>query len=350
MDSLCSDEKRTEIKPRIEKPRTGKRLASLIVRNWVFFLAILILLPHRLLAQEKLERVTLAVPVHALSQLPSYVGVRYGLFREEGLEVQIVQMRTALVGPALIGRDLDFATAADTMLRAATTGLPVKVIAFGGVRPALSLNVRPEIKSIEDLKGKMISVSSRGSTTDIVAREIVRHYGLNPDTDIITMPLGSQTNQLAALRTNAVQASLFTPPYDAIGEREGFRIFAWAGDILKDQLQAGLVTSDEKIRANPDQVRRMVRGFVKSLIYLHKEKTKVSDLIVKEWKVDPDIAQRSYQAMVKTLSPDGSASEGAVRKVIEQTLAATKKQKEIPLSQVADLSFLSKAQKELGVR
>jgi len=302
------------------------------------------------LAQERLERVTLAVPVHALSQLPAYVGARFGLFREEGIDIQLIQMRTALVGPALIGRDLDFCTAADTMLRAATTGLPVKVLAFGGVRPALALNVRPEIKKIEDLKGKMISVSSRGSTTDIVARDIVRHFGLNPDTDIVTMPLGTQTNQLVALKSNAVQASLFTPPYDAIAEREGLRALVWAGDILKDQLQAGLTTSDQKIRANPDQVRRMVRAFVKSLVFLQKEKTKVAEMISKEWNIDSDLAQRSYQSTAKTLSLDGSVNEEAVRKVVEQTLATTKQQKQVPLSQVTDFSFLRRAQEELGIR
>jgi NitT/TauT family transport system substrate-binding protein len=314
------------------------------------FAFLLIMLSPPTLAQERLERVTLAVPVHALSQLPSYVGAHFGLFREEGLDVQIIQMRTALVGPALIGRDLDFGTAADTMLRAATTGLPVKVIAFGGIKPALALNVRPEIKKIEDLKGKMISVSSRGSTTDIVARDIIRHFGLNPDTDIITMPLGTQTNQLAALKSNAVQASLFTPPFDAIAERDGFRALIWAGDLFKDQLQAGLVTSEHKIRANPDQVRRMVRGFIKSLAFVQREKTKVAELIAGEWKIDPDLAQRSYQSMVKTLSPDGSAGDEAVRKVIEQTLAANKQQKPVPLSQVMDLTFLRRAQEELAIR
>jgi ABC-type nitrate/sulfonate/bicarbonate transport system substrate-binding protein len=218
------------------------------------------------------------------------------------------------------------------------------------VRPALALNVRPEIKRVEDLKGKMISVSSRGSTTDIVAREIVRHFGLNPDTDIVTMPLGTQTNQLVALKSNAVQASLFTPPYDAIAEREGLRALVWAGDLFKDQLQAGLTTSDQKIRANPDQVRRMVRGFVKSLIFLQKEKAKVAELIAKEWNIDLDLAQRSYKSTATTLSPDGSASEEAVRKVVEQTLATTKQQKQVPLSQVVDLSFLRRAHEELGIR
>lgn len=310
----------------------------------------LVLLLAPALAQERLERVTLAVPVHALSQLPAYVGARFGLFRQEGIEIQIVQMRTALVGPALISRDLDFCTAADTMLRAATTGLPVKVIAFGGVRPALALNVRPEIKRIEDLKGKMISVSSRGSTTDIVAREIVRHFGLNPDTDVVTMPLGTQTNQLAALKSNSVQAALFTPPYNAIAEREGLRTLVWAGDLFKDQLQAGLTTSAQKIRANPNQVRRMVRAFVRSLVFLHKEKVKVAQMVSREWKIDKDLAQRSYQRIATTLSPDGSASENAVRKVIEQTLATTRQKKQVSLSQVVDLSFLRRAQEDLGIR
>ncbi len=130
-------------------------------------------------AQEKLEKVTLGIPVTARSQLPSYTGVRFGLFREEGLDVQIVLMNGRLVGPALLQGDLDYSTLADTMMRAATTGLPVKVLAFGGIRPALALNVRPEIKAGADLKGKSIAVTSIGSTTDIVAREIVRSFGLN---------------------------------------------------------------------------------------------------------------------------------------------------------------------------
>jgi len=293
--------------------------------------------------------VTLAIPVYALSQLPAFVGSRFGIFRQEGFDVQLIQMRTALVGPALISRELDFATAADTMLRAATTGLPVKVIGFGGVRPALTLNVRPEIKTIEDLKGKNIAVSSKGATTDIVAREIVRHYGLNPDRDIITLPLGSQTNNLAGLKSNSVQAAIFTPPYDAIGEKEGFKILVWAGDILKDQLQAGLVTSDDKIRTAPTQVKRMARAFLKSLLFIRKEKEKVIGLVVSEWKIPADIAQKSYQTIVKTLSTNGLASDEAIENVIQQTKKSSNIQKDVPHSQVVALSFMKEAQRELGL-
>ncbi len=310
--------------------------------------AILPLTTTNVAGQDKTERVTLAIPVHALSQLPVYVGSRFGLFREEGLDVQIVQIRTALVAPALISRELDYSTA--LLLRVAVTGLPIKAIAFGGISPALSLNVRPEIRTVADLKGKNISVSSRGTTTDVVARDIIRHYGLNPDRDIITMPLGSLTNQLVALQNNAVQGGMFTPPYDVIAENEGFRVLVRAGDIFKDQLQAGLATSDDKISSNPGQVKRMVRAFVRSLIFLRKEKARVVGLIAREWKVDPDVAEKSYLAMLRTLSTGGSASEAAVQNVVQPTLKATKSQREVPLSQVVDLSFLRDAQKELGIR
>jgi len=299
--------------------------------------------------QDRLERVNLGVPVTALSQLPSYVGVRFGLFREEGLDVQIVLMNGRLVGPALLQGDLDYSTLADTMMRAATTGLPVKVIAFGGIRPALALNVRPEIKHPGDLKGKNIAVTSIGSTTDLVAREIVRSFGIS-DREIVTQGLGSQANNQAALRTGAVAAALFTPPYDVIMEKEGFRVIAWAGDIVKEQLQAGLVTSDNKISRNPGQVKRMVRGFVKSLVFLRKEKNKVVEMIAKQWKIDTDVAEKSYQVMIKTLSADGSATDSAIENVIQQTLKANKSQKPVPHSQVVNLSFLDEAQKDLALR
>jgi hypothetical protein len=94
----------------------------------------------------------------------------------------------------------------------------------------------------------------------------------------------------------------------------------------------------------------VVRGFVKSLVFLQKEKAKVAELISKEWNIDLDLAQRSYKSTATTLSPDGSASEEAVRKVVEQTLATTKQQKQVSLSQVVDLSFLRRAHEELGIR
>ena len=145
-------------------------------------------------------------------------------------------------------------------------------------------------------------------------------------------------------------AALFTPPYDVIAEKEGFRVIAWAGDVIKEQLQAGLATSDNKIARHPSQVKRMVRGFVKSLVFLRTEKNKVVEMIAKQWKIEPDIAEKSYQVMIKTFSANGSASDSAIENVIQQTLKTNKSQKQVGHAQVANLVFLEEAQKELGLR
>jgi hypothetical protein len=73
-------------------------------------------------------------------------------------------------------------------------------------------------------------------------------------------------------------------------------------------------------------------------------------MITKQWKIDPDIAEKSYQVMIKTLSANGSASDSAVENVIQQTLKANKSQKQVPHAQVVNLTFLEEIQRELALR
>ncbi|MGZ8454801.1 MAG: hypothetical protein ACXWZE_22145, partial [Candidatus Binatia bacterium] len=90
--------------------------------------------------------------------------------------------------------------------------------------------------------------------------------------------------------------------------------------------------------------------FIKSLVFLRKEKNQVVEMIAKQWKIEPDIAEKSYQVMIKTFSANGSASDSAIENVIQQTLKANKSQKQVIHAQVANLAFLEDAQKELGLR
>jgi len=85
-------------------------------------------------------------------------------------------------------------------------------------------------------------------------------------------------------------------------------------------------------------------------VYLRKEKNRVVEMITKQWKIDPDIAEKSYQVMIKTLSANGSASDSAVENVIQQTLKANKSQKQVPHAQVVNLTFLEEIQRELALR
>ena len=74
------------------------------------------------------------------------------------------------------------------------------------------------------------------------------------------------------------------------------------------------------------------------------------EFIGKQWKIEPDVAEKSYQVMITTFSPNGSASDAAVENVIQQTLKANKSQKQVAHGQVVNLDFLAEVQRELALR
>jgi NitT/TauT family transport system substrate-binding protein len=296
-------------------------------------------------AQSSLIKTRLAIPVSAMSQLPILVAKEKGIFSREGLEVEIIEIRAALAIPALTSGQIDFSTTAETTIRRAVSGLPLKALGFMGIRPSLVLMSRPETRSVADLKGGKIAVTSLRATTDFVARDIARHFGLNPEKDIVSMAVGSGQNKLAALRSGAVEAAIVTLPEDIIGEKMGLKKLAFAWDYVEG-LQAGLAATDKKIREERDTVSRMARAFVKGLSLVRQDRESTVALVVRLYKLNRNEAESSLDQMVKTFSPDGEAPEHLIRQLIEEVKLEQKINREIALSQVVDFSFIRQARSQ----
>ena len=288
------------------------------------------------------EKVRIGIPVVAMSQLPILIAQQNKLFQAEGFDAEVIQIRTALALPALMSGELDFTTSAETTIRAAISGMPLKAIGFIGVRSSLVLVSHPRINSVTALKGGKIAVSSLRTTTDFVARDILRHYGLNPDKDIVTFPLGSEANKIAAVKSGAVDAAIVTLPSDSIAEEQGLKKLVFAGDFIEG-LQSGLATSVKKINENPARVQRMARVFVRSLEFTRSRRGDAVDFIIKQWQLSRRVAENSYDLMIKTFSPDGEAPERLVRILVDEVRRTQKIEREIALSDVVDFSFIREA-------
>jgi len=288
------------------------------------------------------EKIRIGIPVVAMSQLPILIAQQNKLFQAEGFDAEVIQIRTALALPALMSGELDFTTSAETTIRAAISGMPLKAIGFIGVRSSLVLVSNPRINSVTALKGGKIAVSSLRTTTDFVARDILRHYGLNPDKDIVTFPLGSEANKIAAVKSGAVDAAIVTLPSDSIAEEQGLKKLVFAGDFIEG-LQSGLATSVKKINENPARVQRMARVFVRSLEFTRSRRGDAVDFIIKQWQLSRRVAENSYDLMIKTFSPDGEAPERLVRILVDEVRRTQKIEREIALSDVVDFSFVREA-------
>jgi ABC-type nitrate/sulfonate/bicarbonate transport system substrate-binding protein len=128
---------------------------------------------------QALENVRVGIPSPSLSVLALRTAQVKNLFREEGLDVSLIQLATNVTITALTTKEVDYATASVAAMRSAISGLPVRTVMFVVRRPLHVLVARPEINSVQDLRGKIVSIGAYNDLTDFVLRAILTRHNLD---------------------------------------------------------------------------------------------------------------------------------------------------------------------------
>src|SRR4029077_5423052 len=212
---------------------------------------------------ESADRVRIGVSNYNLSNLTVGVAQTKEFFKQEGIDAEIIRMNPNVATMALVSGDMDYSTLIGSVIGANLKGAKLKMIICSQDRTPLALVGKPEFKSVKDLKGRTIGVGSYGSTPDIVARMIVKHFGIDPDTEVKVLALGSDGARLAALKEGVVDVIIVAPPVDFEGQKMGFNILSRAGEVFRFPYN-GLGTSVRKINENPDEVKRVLRALIKA--------------------------------------------------------------------------------------
>jgi NitT/TauT family transport system substrate-binding protein len=228
-------------------------------------------------------------------------------------------------------------------------GAPVKGIIGFNNKPAFILYGRKEsgIRSIGDMRGKKIAVTSVGSTTDYAARAILTHNRIDPDKEVSILAVGSES-VFPALQKGAVDAAILWAPGFAVAEKLGMVRIQSLADIL-DLPGSGVVVSDQMIRENPLLIKRFLRATLKGFQYVHdsKNRDEIVNWIAKDFNLEPDIAATNYVFMLGILSKDGTITRRAIDSGIELTRQRVKTNE--PAAELAkkmyDFSLLDEVQK-----
>ena len=285
------------------------------------------------------ERVTIATPSRGLFEFPVVVAMRKGFYKDEGIEVDKVQMQPALGVKALISGDVDYLLAWGSALRAAVTGVPVKAVVGIAGRPLHVLIARPEIKTPKDLKGRVIGVDSIAGTVDYLARVAVRHFGLEPERDVQIIVTGESPTRLAALHSGAIDATPIDVAFAVKAEDEGFRRLVYLGDLIELPL-SGIAVTDQKLQTHREQVRKVVRATVRGTRYFKQNRNDTVQMLADYLRITPMQAAKAYDTSVNSFSNDGMISDKGVQLDVQLTKERLKLTKEIPLSQLVDWSLV----------
>ncbi|HXD52617.1 MAG TPA: ABC transporter substrate-binding protein, partial [Burkholderiales bacterium] len=227
----------------------------------------------------QVRKVRFSVSAPSIAELPFRIAQIKNFYREEGLDVEVIFIRGAVGMQALLGGSVDFTSASGSTIAAAVRGIPVKLVFTASAKPQFDMIAQKEIRSIAELKGKFVGISSRGGAVDLLTQLMVQKHGLTPNKDVTSLVIGGQEDTVLALRAGRISAALLTPPRPLILAREGFNRIGFSGDYMPTYPSGGIGVTDEKIKNAPQDVYAFVKASVRGLQFARQNRAEARKII-----------------------------------------------------------------------
>jgi NitT/TauT family transport system substrate-binding protein len=277
--------------------------------------------------------------------------MRSGMFAQENLEIQWIQVGSNVVVTALIAGEIDVAGIAGSSMRAAARGAPLKANFFPYQKSLFVLMGAPGVKRVQDLRGKVIGTTGPGATTELAASLVLQHHGLDPRKDVTFMTIGGAETSIAAMRNGIIQARAFNPDAAMIMKKQGFTELAVLAD-MGPWPWAGYSTSDAHLANRRDKLKRWTRVMVKSLQFMLNRKEETYKIAQGEFGHPRDVTEGAANVCIKAIDAQnpGGATDDAMRKNVDLTITQPLKlASSPPLAQLVDFSLLREVHKELSL-
>jgi len=265
-------------------------------------------------AAEKL-RVGKAVP-EAFSFVPLDIGLQKGFFQKYGLEIESIAFAgDARMQQAMASDSLDIALGSGPAMAFIVKGSPIKgIAAMAGAPLLLTLIVRNDdtVKTVADLKGKRVSVSTVGSLTYWLVSETSRQQGWGPDGIAVT-PMGATQPQIAALKRKEIDGMVTDISTALTLERNGeARILTRFGHLVKDFHIHVIFATNKIIAEKPDTLRGFLKGWFETMAFMRANKAETVDIAKDVIHKDADITARSYDELMPMFSDNGKFNPAAL--------------------------------------
>jgi NitT/TauT family transport system substrate-binding protein len=285
------------------------------------------------------QKIRISISSRSNPAAPFYVAVSKNFFRDEGMEVEIIQANPRLAVMALTNGDVAFTGTFVSTVRGILSGFPLKVILVSFKKGVYYLIAHPSIKDIQDLKGKKLGVSSLRGSDHLVAEELLRSKGFNP-AQLQPVALGDTSVRAQSVITGAVEATVLSPPHDLMAQKMGGKVLAGPPEV--GMPASGMITSDRLIKENPQLVKRALRAILKANRFIEDNRPETIRVLLQWVKQTPEIAARSYDVELKSILRDGIMTDADMETFLDRL-----SDKKRSLDEVRDFSFARQVWKEL---
>jgi ABC-type nitrate/sulfonate/bicarbonate transport system substrate-binding protein len=307
--------------------------------------ALFLLFSHQVGAQVK--KIPVAYSAVSATQSGFYVTKETGLFEKHGLAVDMVYVGGGTrVAQATLAGEFPVALAGGTIVNANLAGGDIVIV--GGVvnLPAFYVYVQSSIKKPEDLKGKLLGITTYGSSTDFTLRYLIKKWGLEPDRDVRIIQMGGQPEILAGMSSGVINGGNLSSPTDFKAKKAGFTMLADFAKVGLDYPTVSLVSSRSYIKKDPATVRRFLTAYSEGVHRLFTDKELAIKVIGKYTRTqDREILEASYAYATNFVERTPRLPVKAVETILEQLAANNPRAKQFKAEDFIDASFYNELEK-----
>ncbi len=299
-------------------------------------------------AQER-RKIRVSNANFSFTALPLLAARDWKLFAEEGLDLEIILMRSAASAAALASGDIDYTSGiGPASIGATLSGLDSRALWSSSNRIAYWLMAKPEFKSVQDLRRRKIGVSGLGGTSHVAMTLALEKRGLGPkDYVALSVPSGQL---VPSLESGFVDAAAINPPYMFFAQRRGYQRLLDIGSLV-EMPSGGLTALTKTIRARPDEVKRMIRAQQIAKRAMLKSRERTLELITRVLKMDPQTAADTYKVVEASFNDTGIPTPEGMGNIIRAIKADGRfKDRNIAFEDIADPRFAIEVAKEMGYK
>ncbi len=309
---------------------------------------------------KELEKVVVSEPVRGLLWGPVHIAKELGFFEEQGLDVEIVTVKSDVPTAPVLSGDAQFGLFGPEMiLGLSEKGQGVKLLITSTDKYPYSFVLGPNYDSFESLKGTTVGGADSGSSPRQFVRTVLKNEGFNPDSDVnyINLPNASI---LSGLESGEISASYVSPEARQLALNAGSKVFVDMYDqethkkILGSESYEMYITfaTDEYIKNNPETVQKYVNAIYKAILWTNEHSAQeMADAI------RPSFADNNYlDEAIKEIkdngmySETGDFSESGFKAINNMAKASGIIKEDVTMDQAVDTSFLKEAQKNITLK
>jgi NitT/TauT family transport system substrate-binding protein len=293
------------------------------------------------------QAVRVGYPSLATGFAASWVTADKGIWKKQGVDVELIFLRGGgRTVAALIGGSVDFILGSDLgVVTANLQGASINRVGVTTNTLGYSIVVQPSIKSIRDLKGKIIGITPGRDAAYARVAKLLRDNGMDPSKDVTYLSVGDggPAARVAALSTGVIHASMFTPPSDMISEKAGMRILTRL-DVAN--VGGGINATPQWIQKNRPLSLRFLRGYMEGIHYLKTHKDE-SLKIFSKYVRNPDLGIMAYlyEEISTRAERDLRPQPEAVRALLELAALDFPQAKKLNEKDNSDLSLIEEIQR-----